>query len=80
VDGLASPYTGLRLIAVYWGGGAGPAHGVLPGLVAIVHVGSRKLPGVSLSANGFVLFWYLFMKYCRVNGSLPGGAYSLAWS
>jgi hypothetical protein len=34
VDGLASPYTGLWLITVYWG--TGPAHGVPPGLVVMV--------------------------------------------
>jgi hypothetical protein len=81
VDGLASPpYTGLRLIAVCWGGGTGPAHGVPPGLVAVVPIGRRKLPGASLSVGGFVLFWYLFLKYHRINGSLPGGTYLLARS
>jgi hypothetical protein len=54
VDGLASPCTSLRLIAVCWG--TGPAHGVLPGLVASVPIGRRKLPGASLSAGGLVLF------------------------
>jgi hypothetical protein len=78
VDGLASPYTGLRLIAVYWG--IGPDHEVPPSLVATVPVERRKLPGESLSAGGFVHFWYLFMKYRGVNGSLPHGAYSLARS
>jgi hypothetical protein len=65
VDRLASPYTGLQLIA----------HRVLHGLVATVPVGWRKLPVASLSAGGFVLFWYLFIKYHRVNGFLPDGAY-----
>jgi hypothetical protein len=78
VDGLASPCTSLRLIAVCWG--TGPAHGVLPGLVASVPIGRRKLPGASLSAGGLVLFWYLFMKYRRVNGVLPGGNYPLTRS
>jgi hypothetical protein len=54
VDGLTSPYTGLQLIAVYWG--TIPASGVLPGLVAMVPIGKRKLPKVPLSAGGFVLF------------------------
>jgi hypothetical protein len=53
---------------------------VLPGHVVMVPVGRRKLPRVSLSAGGFVFFWYLFMKYHRVNGSLLGGAYPLARS
>jgi hypothetical protein len=79
VDGVASPYTGLWLIAIGWGGG-GPAWGVSPGLVVTMPVGRRKLPRASLSAGGFVLFWYLFMKYRRVNRSLPRGAYPLARS
>jgi hypothetical protein len=82
VDELASPYTSLWLIAICWGGGGrtGPARGVPPGLVAMVPVGRWKLPRTSLSADGFVIFWYLFMKYHRANGSLPGGAYPLARS
>jgi hypothetical protein len=75
LDGLASPYTILQLIAVCWG--TKPPHGVPPGLVATVPLRRRKLPRASLSAGGFVLFWYLFMKYHRVNGSLPVGAYLL---
>jgi hypothetical protein len=55
VDGLASPYTSLQLIAVYRGG-TRPACVVPPGLVAMVPVGRRKLLGASLSADGFVLF------------------------
>jgi hypothetical protein len=78
VDELASPYTGLQLIVVCWG--TGPAHGVPPGLVAMVPVGRWKLPRASLSVGAFVLFWYMCMKYCRVNGTLPGGAYPLARS
>jgi hypothetical protein len=74
VDGLASPYTSLRLIATCWGGGTRPTHGVPPGLVATVPNRRRKLPGASLSAGGFVRFWYLFMKYHRINGFIPGGA------
>jgi hypothetical protein len=53
---------------------------VPPSLVVMVPIGRRKLPGATLSVGGFVLFWYLFMKYHRVNGSLPGGAYPLASS
>jgi hypothetical protein len=72
VDRLAS-YTGLHLISICWG--TEPAHGVSPGLVATVPIGRRKLPRASLSAGGLVLFWYMFMKYHRVNGLLPGGSY-----
>jgi hypothetical protein len=57
--------------------GVGLARGVPPGLVATVPIGRRKLFGASLSAGGFVLFWYLFMKYRRVNRFLLGGAYPL---
>jgi hypothetical protein len=46
----------------------------------MVLVGRRKLPRALLSPDGFVLFWYLFMKYRRVNGFLSGGAYTLARS
>jgi hypothetical protein len=53
---------------------------VLPGLVATVPVGRRKLLEASLSAGGFALFWYLFIKYRTVNGFLPGSAYPLARS
>jgi hypothetical protein len=78
MDGLASPCTGQWLIAICWG--TRLAHGVPPGLVASMPIRRRKLPGKSLSAGGLVLFWYLFMKYCSVNGTLPGGAYPLARS
>jgi hypothetical protein len=53
---------------------------VPPGLVATVLVGRRKLPGASLLADGFLLFWYMFIKYCGVKGFLAGGAYPLARS
>jgi hypothetical protein len=78
VDGLASPYTSLQLIAICWVGQT--SHGVPPCLTVIVPIGRRKLPGASLLAGAFVLFWYLFMKYHGVNGSLPGDAYHLARS
>jgi hypothetical protein len=73
VDGLASPYTSLWLIAICWGDQTslwGAAD-----LVAMVPIRRRKLPGASLSAGGLVLFRYLFMKYRRLNGSLSGSAY-----
>jgi hypothetical protein len=78
VDGLTSRTPAYDL----WSsaGGIGRDHGVPPSLVVTMPVGRRKLPGATLSAGGFVLFWYLFMKYHRVNGSLPGGAYPLASS
>jgi hypothetical protein len=78
VDGLASPYTSLWLIAICWGDQTslwGAAD-----LVAMVPIRRRKLPGASLSAGGLVLFRYLFMKYRRLNGSLSGSAYPLARS
>jgi hypothetical protein len=43
-------------------------------------VGRRKLLEASLSAGAFVLFWYPFKKYHRVNGFFPGDDYPLARS
>jgi hypothetical protein len=78
VDRLASPYASLWLIVVCWGDQTSPrgatwscCNGACP---------EEEAPWASLSAGGFVLFWYLFMKYHRVNGFLPCGAYPLVRS
>jgi hypothetical protein len=60
-------------MTICWG--AEPALRVPTGLVVTMPIERRKLLEASLSAGDFVVFWYLFMKYHRVNGSLPSGGY-----
>jgi hypothetical protein len=73
VDGLASPYTDLRLITVCWGDWTSPQGATWSCFDGTCR--EEDASQASLLAGGFVPFLYVFMKYHRVNGSLPGGAY-----